>query len=88
MTMTIWRLASVPAHGVPGLAWLGTRKAKDHVAGAIRDANPLCQWLAQHVGDTTRGASHPADAAPPLCRGVRRARPPQMARRRLRLRGA
>jgi len=34
----------------PG-AWLGTRKAKDRVACAIRDAEPLRQWLAEHVGE-------------------------------------
>jgi uncharacterized protein (DUF2461 family) len=40
-------------HQWPVGAWLGTRKAKDRVADAIRDAAPLRQWLAQHVGPTT-----------------------------------
>jgi uncharacterized protein (TIGR02453 family) len=30
-------------------AWLGTRKAKDRVIKAFRDAAPLNQWLARHV---------------------------------------
>ena len=34
-------------------SWLGTRKAKDRVADAIRDAEPLRQWLAEHVGEST-----------------------------------
>jgi uncharacterized protein (TIGR02453 family) len=40
-------------HHWPPAAWLGTGKAKDRVAAAIRDAAPLRQWLAQHVGETT-----------------------------------
>jgi uncharacterized protein (TIGR02453 family) len=40
-------------HQWPTGAWLGTRTAQDRVAEAIRDAAPLRQWLAQHVGETT-----------------------------------
>ena len=43
-------------HLWPPAAWLGTRKAKDRVAGALRDADPLRRWLAQHVGDTAAEA--------------------------------
>ena len=31
-------------------AWLGTRKAKDHVVTTLRAAVPLNQWLARNVG--------------------------------------
>jgi uncharacterized protein (TIGR02453 family) len=31
-------------------AWLGTKRAKDHVVTALRAAVPLNQWLARNVG--------------------------------------
>jgi uncharacterized protein (TIGR02453 family) len=34
-------------------AWLGTRKAKDRVAGFLRDSAPLAAWLHAHVGPST-----------------------------------
>ena len=36
----------------PAAAWLGTAAAKDRVAGFLRAARPLCQWLDTHVGDS------------------------------------
>ena len=53
------RIELVRAKGIimwhlwPPAGWLGTAKAKDRVAGAIRDAEPLCRWLGEHVGHTT-----------------------------------
>lgn len=37
----------------PAGAWLGTRRAKDRVAGFLRASEPLAAWLRTHVGDPT-----------------------------------
>jgi uncharacterized protein (TIGR02453 family) len=37
----------------PVAPWLSTPEAKDHVAGFLRTAAPLHDWLAQHVGPGT-----------------------------------
>jgi uncharacterized protein (TIGR02453 family) len=34
-------------------AWLGTKKAKDHVVEFLHAAKPLSRWLDQHVGPST-----------------------------------
>jgi uncharacterized protein (TIGR02453 family) len=37
----------------PAGAWLGTRKAKDRVAGFLRSSEPLSGWLEARVGPST-----------------------------------
>ena len=39
----------------PVAPWLGTAKAKDRVAGFLRTAAPLHQWLDQQVGPGAAG---------------------------------
>jgi len=36
----------------PAAAWLGTPAAKDRVAGFLRAAQPLSDWLDKHVGES------------------------------------
>ncbi len=36
----------------PAGAWLGTSRAKDRVVQFFRASQPLCDWLAAHVGST------------------------------------
>ena len=36
----------------PASRWLGTRQARDRIAGAIREAEPLRRWLDANVGPT------------------------------------
>lgn len=41
--VTVW-------HQWEPAAWMGTRKAIDRIAGVIRDAAPVNDWLAANVG--------------------------------------
>ena len=41
-------------HLWPPAPWLSTSKAKDRIVEVLRDTHPLRQWLAEHVGDSTR----------------------------------
>jgi uncharacterized protein (TIGR02453 family) len=36
----------------PAAAWLGTAAAKERVAAFLRGAQPLCDWLGTHVGES------------------------------------
>ncbi len=38
----------------PVAAWLGTPKARDHVAEFLRASRPLNRWLTEHVGASNR----------------------------------